>query len=149
MLAFVFGFWPPREDLRLRALLPISSISKPAADPVADQDGYIKQAGLDWDVLREAVRWGVRGWSGAGVEAKTEKVTIDGREHVALSMESIEALYHGKLLASVALRSVVFILLTDDQKKTSGSPSNSTSSQSATPATAVTGASPKGSGGAG
>ena len=128
------GYWPPREDVRIRAKIPSLSTPDKKLDPIADMEAYVHQAGLDFDVLRDAVRWGVRGWEGATLEAVTVGTLIDDRKHLMLSPESIEALYHSRLLVVVGMKAILFNLLSEEERGKSGWRSSSSTSTNPTPA---------------
>lgn len=137
--SFTVGFWPPRESERFGALLV--KLRKPAdgLDPVKDYEAYAREIGLTFDVYRDMAKFGVRGWSGLDLPpAKTETVKIYGVDHVVLSDESLHWLGVQRLLGVVALRAFAFNVLSEAQKKTSNSPSDSPSSTSHTDAETAT-----------
>src|SRR3990167_6474696 len=89
---FEVGFFPPRESERISVIA--QGLHKPVdLDPIANQEEFAKLSGLEFTFWREVAKWGVRGWSGAEQPASVGTEKIDGREHKALSPESIEVLY--------------------------------------------------------
>lgn len=135
---FTIGFWPPLEAEK--AKLYVSKLRHPKkaveADETAEQ--LLRQSGIDLAAFWAMVRHGVRGWEGLGdIPCKTEVVRIDGRDHTALSDESLQVVYHNGLLVALALECWKFNNLTEEEKKTSNSLLSSSISTSPTPATSV------------
>lgn len=141
---FTIGFWPPLEAEK--AKLYVSSLRRTQALGDAESGEVIlRKARVDLHAFRDMARFGIRGWSGLGdLACATEKIEIDGRLSIALTEESCDILYHGGLLLPVALACWRFNNLTEAEKKTSRSPSNSPFSMSGTPAIDVMPPSPTG-----
>lgn len=116
---FVVGFFPPQQDVAIRARLPVLSKPDEAIDPVKDQDEFIRHSGMQLEAYREAARWGCRGWRGApaGFEAKTETIRLGGRDHTALTYASVDLLYANGLLGLVAMRAIAFNILSAEQQE--------------------------------
>lgn len=132
---FTLGFWPPLEAEK--AKIYVSKVRR--ASGGTDIAELVDRARVDLDAFWSMARFGVRGWSGLGdLVSATERVSIDGREHVALSDDSMQVLYHSGLLLPVALECWRYNSLTDEEKKTSNSPSRSITWTSDTPATDAT-----------
>ena len=131
---FSIGFWPPRESERLGVLL--TRLRKPRADADPDDlDALVKESGLSLDAFRDMARYGVRGWTGFGsVVSSVEEVEIDGRKHKRLTADAVNALYVNRLLIPVALKAMAFNVLSEAEKKTSGSPFGSSTKSPGTSA---------------
>jgi len=115
---FEFGFWPPLPEIQIRSRLPV--LTKPEADPALSPDEFVIQSGLTWELCRDAVKWGVRGWvEDGGIPSSVEMVKMDGREYAALSDESIGVLRRSGLLVTVAMRAIVFNVMTEEKKRAS------------------------------
>lgn len=133
---FTLGFWPPLEAEK--AKIYISKVRRQNTGGTLPEELH-RRAAIDLEAFWAMTRFGVRSWSGLGeLPCKTEKVTLDGREHVVLTDESLQILYHSGLLLPVALECWRFNSLTEEEKKTSNSPSNSTTWTNGMPASAVT-----------
>ena len=116
---FTLGFWPPLVAERLGAL--IAFVRKPRdLDPIADLPAFVKASGLELAAFQDMVRYGVRGWTGWGdLKAVLVPETFDGREHKRLTEDGVVALHANKLLVAVALKAMLFNILTEEEKKTS------------------------------
>lgn len=144
---FTLGFWPPIEAEK--AKIYISKVRRMNSSPASEADELSRRASADLEAFWAMARFGVRGWSGlGGLSCLTESVRIDAREHVALTDESLQILYHNGLLLPVALECWKFNNLTEEEKKTSNSPSNSGPSMTNTAAPSATSDSAKGNVGA-
>ena len=100
---FTLGFWPPLEAEK--AKIYISKVRRAHnLDPATEREELMRRAGVDLAAFWAMARFGVRQWSGLGdLPCHTETVKIDGREHHALTDESLQVLYHNGLLLPVAL----------------------------------------------
>lgn len=139
---FTIGFWPPLEAEK--AKLYVSKLRKQQSgeSPESAED-LLRRARIDLQAFRDMARFGIRSWHGLGeLAAAVEYVEIDGRPHAALTQESCDILYHSGLLLPAALACWKFNNLTEEEKKTSRSPSSSPTSKNGTPVTAVTAPSP-------
>lgn len=142
--SFDIGFWPPREAERLAVLM--SKMRKPARDidNITDNAELIALCGLSFEVFRDMVRFGCRGWTGfktakgETIPSETEQVEIDGRKHTVLTNECLHILGVNKLTVAVGGKCMAFNMLSEAQKKTSAWRSDSPSSQSPTDAADAT-----------
>ena len=134
---FTLGFWPPIEAERAKIYVSRARRARPI-DELEDAGEIVKRATTDLEAFRTMARFGVRGWSGLGALAcSTVVVTTEGREQVVLSEEALDTLYHSGLLLAVALECWTFNNVTEAEKKTSSSPSNSSTSKSGMPVPAA------------
>lgn len=136
---FTLGFWPPLEAEKAKLYVSAVRRRKDDDEEELSPEDAAKRASADLRAFWNMARFGVRGWVGLGeIACETETVQVDGRAHVALTDASCEALYHAGLLLPVALECWKYNNLTDEEKKTSSSPSISPSSTTPTPASAAT-----------
>ena len=131
-LHVTFGAWPPREDNMIRSKWPVVYKPDEKLDPIRDMDAFMKQAGIGYDVMRACVRWGVRDWTGGGIESFATSVTIDGKEYTALTEDSIDVLVRSGLLGAVAMRAALFNFLSETERKKSAWRSSSITSTNPT-----------------
>ena len=121
---FTIGFWPPLEAEK--AKIYISKVRRMNSTSASDADELSRRASADLEAFWAMARFGIRAWSGVGdLPCVTENVRLDARDHVALTDESLQILYHNGLLLPVALECWKFNNLTEEEKKTSSSPSKS------------------------
>src|SRR5689334_17633907 len=93
---FTLGFWPPLEAEKTK--LYVGALRN-STDAPADPELAAKKANQDLQAFWAMARFGVRGWSGIGsLLCSTEKVQVDGREHVVLTDDACQILYHSGLL---------------------------------------------------
>lgn len=130
---FELGFWPPLPEIEIRARIPV--IDKPEVDASVDPEAFIEQAGLTWELCRDAARWSVRGWTDEGsLPPKFDEVEMDGRKYRVLSDESVGVLRRSGLLLPVAMKAIVLNLLTEQKKRAFVKSSASGSQNQGTPA---------------
>lgn len=118
---FEVGFWPPRVSERLKVWWQKLRSPGKELDPVADFEELLERTGLHFDAASEMVKYSVRSWEGFGdVKCSTLVEKIDGMDHVVLSPESMFALHANQLTVALSLKALLFNVMSEDQKKTSG-----------------------------
>lgn len=118
---FTVGYFPPAVSERIGAKWQKARKPDKTLDQIEDMDEVVRQVALDYAVIREMARYGVRGWKveEGGIGPKLDTERIDGRDHPVLSDESVEVLYRNKLLLAVAMEAMAFNVLPEEKKSTS------------------------------
>lgn len=131
---FTVGFWPPREAERFK--MTWADMQRTELDPVDQQDAYLKAVNINYEVARDMVRFGVRGWSGMrGADGKEMAPEFDAEGR--LSEASLDLLYVNNLLAALSIKAFLFNVLSEDEKKKASLQSGSVTSSSDTDAESV------------
>jgi hypothetical protein len=118
-VSFVIGYWPPmqgeRADLGITKLQRITGGEKIDFAKM-EPDLAFKAIGINREMCEDAVRYSVRSWTWEGAPSAEMK---DG----ALTEKCIRALHLSGLLYPLSARCFAINQLTEDEKKSSGSPS--------------------------
>jgi len=110
-VAFVVGFWPPREAERIGAGIK-------AVQRIEDKDSEeAREAGFD--VHRRMVQYGVRSFAGQ-VDGAIESEKIHGREHPKVSDRTLHQFYLNNAIWPLGLACLKWNNLSEEEKKTSG-----------------------------
>lgn len=122
-LSVTLKYWPPMVEMRLRPRLAGLSIYQEGAsglNPAKPEDAerMVSLNENDLTLYREAVKYGVAGWKGEPA-AVTEVEEIDGEKVKVLSRESINRLFHNRLLFAVAQNAIAFNVLTEKKSERS------------------------------